>query len=390
MKPSFCIGFQVHHPLSFVEYDPENLNEHHLFERMANDVYFPFLAWYQKRLLDYPQLRGMISLSGVFFDYCDHDTRLGEELLDQWRRVISTQRVEVLSEPYHHSLHYLDDSKALLDQIHKHHDTVHNFFGVRPKMLRMLKQSNYEHIGLLCQYIGFEGILLDRSKTCLGEIPQRELSEQEWNLLKDYAPIDTKGNVHVSLKPSCVLGVDKQLKKELLQSLLQGESGDVFADKLLEDGNMHAKYMLLLDIEDLLTSGESVEQGLLFLDQFIVRLLDRDTAWYTPHEWKEESDIETHEEESSFDSLTIAPRTQKDHNLQQTALQELQSLVEAFEEGDSEAMKDIFENIQWLGKDEHFHAMVSKHSPYDSPYQAFEMYVQGIRQLKKDLENFDE
>ncbi len=112
---SICFYFQVHQPFRVRKYgifdvgdrdyfndDSEtDLNNCRILKKVANKCYIPANRVLKNVLDENPHFRASFSFSGVFLEQC---AMYAPEVLESFRELIKTGRVEVMSETYYHSL----------------------------------------------------------------------------------------------------------------------------------------------------------------------------------------------------------------------------------------------------------------------------------------------
>ncbi len=111
---SICFYFQVHQPFRMREYsvfdigkktdyfdDPKNKE---ILLKVAKKCYIPANNLILKLLNKHPEFKVAYSISGVFLEQCE---TWAPEVIESFKKLVSTGRVELLSETYYHSLSYL-------------------------------------------------------------------------------------------------------------------------------------------------------------------------------------------------------------------------------------------------------------------------------------------
>ena len=76
-------------------------NNQQIFHKIARKSYLPMNALLQKMLRKYPDFKLSLSMSGTFLEQAQ---QFNPEVLESFKRLVATGRVEILSSPYHHSL----------------------------------------------------------------------------------------------------------------------------------------------------------------------------------------------------------------------------------------------------------------------------------------------
>lgn len=175
---SVCFYFQVHQPIRLrkfhgkpsspaLDVPPRKLEEFYfdaeenrtIFDRVARKCYLPanslLLELLDRHAGDRP-FKVAFSLSGVFLDQA---RAWGPGVLDSFRRLARTGRVEFLGETYYHSLSSLFSEEEFEEQVREHSRAVEELFGVKPKVFRNTELIYNDRIAALAERLGFRAIL---------------------------------------------------------------------------------------------------------------------------------------------------------------------------------------------------------------------------------------
>src|SRR5665213_1265859 len=142
---SVCFYFQVHQPYRVKKYrvfdignDTEyfndrsesNLNNRRIIQKVAQKSYIPttkLLIELQRR---HPEMRVSFSFSGIALEQLEHSA---PEVIDLFKELVATGRVEVLGETYYHSLAYFYSPPEFERQVAKHREVIRRIFGQWPR-----------------------------------------------------------------------------------------------------------------------------------------------------------------------------------------------------------------------------------------------------------------
>lgn len=106
------------------------------------------------------------AISGTALDQIEMYT---PELIDSFRKLTETGCVELLAEPYAHSLSSLAPSKAeFKGQVGMHVTALKAIFNYEPKVLRNTELLYDDDIALAVAEMGFHGMLTEGAKHVLG------------------------------------------------------------------------------------------------------------------------------------------------------------------------------------------------------------------------------
>jgi len=172
---SICFYFQVHQPFRMRRYpifdigkksdyfdDHKNIE---VLKKVARKCYIPANNLMLDLLDQHPDFRISYSLSGVFMEQCE---KWAPEVLESFKKLVATGRVEILSETYHHSLAYLFSKEEFKAQVELHRQKVKELFGVEPRVFRNTELVYNNEIAKFVEDMGFDGIISEGWDPVLG------------------------------------------------------------------------------------------------------------------------------------------------------------------------------------------------------------------------------
>lgn len=382
MRPTLCLGFQVHHPLRFTEEGHDTVTA---FEQMAHRAYFPFLNVLYKTLVDIPKFQCFVSISGSFLEHCARSGSVGGELLEMWKRVIDTGRVEVITEPFHYSLSYWNNENALVEQIFEHHKVIREVFGRAPQSVRLLKRNNWEEAATILGCIGFENILLEGTFTEWGWVPETELTPKEKLIIGEHAPLNQEGKIVVSHSPANVIVLSQRFKNALMADFSGGFTGKELAISTMQKAHSGKLESLLLDMEDIGTMPER-DQILTEMFHWIDEMEQRGMQFHCPHTLPLPVQ-ELHPAPLELEDFIINTNVKTHNELQKAAQRELQDTFEVFVEAieiDSDEAHMLVYDMQWCAHPQHYWKMLGEDA---KAQEYFQEYVDGLRSMREELSN---
>lgn len=178
--PAVCLYFQVHQPFRVKKFpyfsvgrDHEyfnasaagSLNNRYILERVARKCYLPTNKMMLELLELHPEFRVSYSLSGVLFEQLEH---FAPDVLESFKALVKTGRVEILGETYHHSLSFLHSRQEFRRQVALHGALVKKHFGVKPKVFRNTELIYSNDVAKEAEELGFKGILAEGADHLLG------------------------------------------------------------------------------------------------------------------------------------------------------------------------------------------------------------------------------
>ncbi|MBW2997540.1 glycoside hydrolase family 57 protein [Candidatus Woesearchaeota archaeon] len=384
---SICFYFQVHQPFRMRRYplfdigknsnyfdDEKNIE---ILRKVVRKCYLPANNLMLELLDRHPKFRVAYSLSGVFIEQCE---RWAPEVIESFRKLAATGRVEFLSETYYHSLAYLFSKEEFKEQVMLHRKKIKDLFGQEPKVFRNTELIYNNEIAKFIEDMGFKGIISEGWDTVLG-----------WKSANFvYRPKTTK-NIKLLMK-------NYKLSDDIAFRFSNRgwEEWPLTTEKYCQwinsfNGNGEC-INLFMDYE---TIGEHQweDTGIFdFLRQLPAELLKNpDNSFKTPSEL-----IETHDTKDEIDCHNMISWADIERDLsawlgnriQQSSANRLYSL-----EKDIKKSKDqkLIEDWRRLQTSDHFYYMCTKwfndgdvhkyFNPYDSPYDSFINFMNVMNDL---------
>ena len=409
--PSVCLYFQVHQPYRLrdlriadignpdLDYFDHEKNRQ-VFRKVAEKCYLPTNRLILRLLKEHPEFRVSYSLSGVFLDQCEE---YGRDVLDSFRALADTGKVEFLAETYYHSLSSLKSTKEFCEQVKAHVRKIEELFGQTPKVFRNTELIYCNEIAHLARLMGFKGILAEgadhllrgRSANVPYSPPAFRLPLSKERVVAKHRPLSRRAkDIRILLK-NYRLSDDVAFRFSDKSWACFPLLAETFTDWLT--GNHGHSINLFMDYE---TFGEHqwADTGIFSFLETLPRLWkERGVATLTPSQvidaWGDNST-------ETFDAHTViswadmerdlsAWQGNKIQNAALEAVYALEHLVRA--SGDEELLK----SWRRLQTSDHFYYMCTKYwsdgdvhkyfSPYDSPYEAYRRFSHALCDLKQKL-----
>ncbi|MBI2587339.1 polysaccharide deacetylase family protein [Candidatus Amesbacteria bacterium] len=178
--PAVCLYFQVHQPWRLKKYrifdvgcdhqyfsdtSDSNRNNLKILHKVAHKCYLPANVILLDLLKKHPQFSCSFSFSGVILEQLE--THL-PEVLNSFRQLVKTKRVEILSETYYHSLSFLYSPAEFRSQIRLHDQKIKKLFGVIPKVFRNTELIYNDDLAREVEKMGYQAILAEGADHILG------------------------------------------------------------------------------------------------------------------------------------------------------------------------------------------------------------------------------
>ncbi|MEX0986801.1 MAG: glycoside hydrolase family 57 protein [Bacteroidales bacterium] len=173
---TICLYFQVHQPFRFRTYRFFDIgNDHYYYDDYTNESILRKVA--EKCYLPANQLllnlisknkgkfKVAFSISGIAIEQFK---LYAPDVLDSFRELAATGKVEFLAETYAHSLSSLRNKDEFIEQVTEHRSMVKELFGQEPKVFRNTELVYSDDIGATVYKLGFRAMLTEGAKHVLG------------------------------------------------------------------------------------------------------------------------------------------------------------------------------------------------------------------------------
>ena len=173
---SICLYFQVHQPtrLRLYRFFDIGKDSHYyddfanrtILRRVAQKCYLPM----NKLMLDLiNQYKGKFKIAySISGSALDQFQRFAPEVIDSFKALAATGRVEFLAETYYHSLASLGSDSEFRHQVAKHAAKIEELFGVKPVTFRNTELIYDNSIGELVYEMGYKTMLTEGARHIMG------------------------------------------------------------------------------------------------------------------------------------------------------------------------------------------------------------------------------
>ena len=393
-KRGVVLYLHVHQPWRVREYTVFDTAENHdyfsttrelhrdnreIFLKVADKSYRPMNALLRTLLERHPDFKVSLSITGTFIDQAE---AWAPDVLDSFRELVKTGRVEIVSETYCHSLAFFYSRSEFEHQVELHRQKIRDVFGVETSVFRNTELSYNNELAKWADEYGFKGILTEGWDPVLG-----------WrNANYVYRPADTTSIKLLMKTYQLSDGIAFRFSNKAWESYpLHADTYDVWVNSALgDDGNV---VNLFMDYE---TFGEHqwADTGIFdFFADFVGRWLKNPAnTFYTVSEACDS--FEPVDMVDCPQTITWAD-TERDltawlgNSMQHEAMRHLYDLEsDVLRTND----KQLIEDWRRLTTSDHAYYMCTKYftdgdvhayfSPYDSPYDAFLYFMNAVRDVR--------
>ena len=173
---SICLYFQVHQPTRLRLYRFFDIGkDSHYYDDFANRTILRRVA--QKCYLPMNQLmlelinknKGKFKIAySISGSALDQFLRFAPEVIDSFKALAATGRVEFLAETYYHSLASLGSDSEFRHQVTKHAAHIEDLFGVKPTAFRNTELIYSDGIGEMVYDMGYKTMLTEGARHIMG------------------------------------------------------------------------------------------------------------------------------------------------------------------------------------------------------------------------------
>ncbi len=354
-----------------------DVNDEKILRKVADKSYRPMIGLLQTLLDKHEDFSVSLSITGDFIDQAERWT---PDLLDGFRRLFATGRVELVAETYYHSLAFFFSRQEFEAQVNKHRERVQQLFGITPKAFRNTELAYNDEVAKWADEAGYGVVLAEGWDKVLGWRSPNYV----------YQPVDTK-NIKLLLK-NYKLSDDMAFRFGDSHWSEWPLTSDKYIDWIrasMGDGDI---VNLFMDFE---TFGEHQweDKGIFnFFEHFVAEWIGQGNTFYTVSDAAQ--GFEPADVISMPDTVTWAD-TERDltawlgNSMQNEAARHLYALEnDVIRSGDQGLMNDW----RYLQSSDHLYYMCTKwmndgdihsyFSPYSSPYDAFLYYMNAIRDVR--------
>lgn len=176
MKPdkrAIVLYLHVHQPFRIRDYtvfdtgvdhnyfdapEGDRTNNADIIRKVAYKSYIPTNERLLKMLNDNPEFKLSMSITGTVLDQFEE---YAPEVLESFKRVVATGRVEIVAETYHHSLAFFYSRGEFEAQVEMHRRRIQELFGVTPTAFRNTELSYNNDIGYWADKAGYKAVLCE-------------------------------------------------------------------------------------------------------------------------------------------------------------------------------------------------------------------------------------
>lgn len=409
-KPAVCFYFQVHQPyrlgdLRYVDVGRDNVahfdeeKNRAVFRKVAEKCYLPANRLILDLVRNHDDFHVAYSLSGVFLDQCE---QYGPDVLESFRALAATGKVEFLAETYYHSLSSLKSLPEFCQQVGKHVRKIQQLFGQTPTILRNTELIYCNEFAHVARLMGFKGmvaegtdhLLAGRSPTVPYAPPAFRLTKRHERDIAQNRPLPKRAKDVTLLLKHYKLSDDIAFRFSASHRSNKPLTTETFTDWIEQTGGHTIN--LFMDYE---TFGEHqwADTGIFeFLAALPREWARRGIAAKTPtqviDEWNGKKPVYDAHHVISWADTERDLSAWLGNGMQRAALDALFALEPLVRATGNAELLELWRKLQ---TSDHFYYMCTKYwadgdvhkyfSPYDSPYEAYRRFSHALCDLRERL-----
>ncbi len=150
----------------FDEHSPQSgADNRRILRKVAEKSYLPTNRVLLEMLNTHPEFKLSLSITGTFIEQCE---MWAPEVLDSFRKLVDTGRVEIVAETYYHSLAFFYSRTEFDRQVTAHREKVEQIFGVTPTAFRNTELAYNNDLAKWADDNGYQAILAEGWDAFLG------------------------------------------------------------------------------------------------------------------------------------------------------------------------------------------------------------------------------
>jgi len=143
----------------------DRTNNERIIHKVAEKSYLPTNRHLLKLLQDHPEFCLSLSITGTVIEQLE---RWAPHVLDSFKDLVNTGRVEIVGETYHHSLAFFYSRAEFERQVKMHEEKVMQVFGQKPKVFRNTELAYNNDLAYWADKAGYKAILAEGWDKVLG------------------------------------------------------------------------------------------------------------------------------------------------------------------------------------------------------------------------------
>ncbi len=143
----------------------KDTNNRFIIDKVSEKSYIPTNNILIELLTNHPEFCVSLSITGTLIEQLE---MWRPDVLDSFKRLVATGRVEIVAETYYHSLAFFYSRAEFVKQVAKHANKVFEVFGVTPTAFRNTELSYNNDLAYWADEAGYKAIITEGWDPILG------------------------------------------------------------------------------------------------------------------------------------------------------------------------------------------------------------------------------
>lgn len=199
---SVSLYLQIHHPVQLRgDYDFFKIGSDHQYEdkihtekmvkNLAENSYLPLINQLKEMIaLHKNKFKVAISICGIALENLQ---AYAPEIILGLQELLATDNVEIIGEPYYHSLASVYSEKEFIEQVKLHRIAMKEIFGIKTTTFRNTEMVYFNGLAPILETLGFKTVLTQGTRRILGwrspGFMYQPKTASKINMLLNYAPL---------------------------------------------------------------------------------------------------------------------------------------------------------------------------------------------------------
>jgi alpha-amylase len=140
-------------------------NNRFIIDKVSEKSYLPTNKVLTDLLIKHPEFKVSLSITGTLIDQLE---MWRPDVLQSFKELVATGKVEIVAETYHHSLAFFYSRTEFVKQVAKHAHKIQEMFGVTPTAFRNTELSYNNDLAYWADEAGYEAIITEGWDPVLG------------------------------------------------------------------------------------------------------------------------------------------------------------------------------------------------------------------------------
>lgn len=149
----------------FSSENQDDTNNTLVLQKIIKKSYMPTLQLLDQLLQNHPEFNFSLSITGTLLEQLEAN---GPQITAILKQLVSSGRIEIVGETYHHSLVYFYDLPEFENQVNMHQQKIEKLFGVTPAAFRNTELAYNNQLGKWAENKGYKAILAEGWDEVLG------------------------------------------------------------------------------------------------------------------------------------------------------------------------------------------------------------------------------